>query len=164
MIPSPGCHSDLGGISFFKIAPGFLGRASCTGFVKAEKELMMALGKVLELSCRLNVYVRHPDGHVKAITADGWGFSQVTGRKCLIVRDNHSKMVHVLGHVVRRGMVPPEELATLNRVKVVEESITSSGRSEWDFFVEEVNEETRGRILRGPIVEPSSIVGGGIRL
>lgn len=124
----------------------------------------MALSKVLELSCRLNVYVRQPGGHVKAITADGWGFSQVTGRKCLVVRDNHSKVVHVLGHVVRRGAVTPEELALLNRVKVVEESITSSGRSEWDFFIEEVDDETKGRILHGPIVEPSSIVGGSIRL
>jgi hypothetical protein len=124
----------------------------------------MALGKVLELSCRLNVYVRQPGGHVKAIVADGWGFSQVTGRKCLIVRDNHSKLVHVLGHVVRRGMVTPEELALLNRVKVVEESITSSGRSEWDFYIEEVDDETKGRIMRGPIVEPGSVVDGGVRL
>jgi hypothetical protein len=124
----------------------------------------MALGKVLELSCRLNVYVRQPGGHVKSITADAWGFSQVTGRKCLIVRDNHSKVVHILGHVVRRGMVTPEELALLNRVKVVEESITSSGRSEWDFYIEEVDDETKGRIMRGPIVEPGSVVGGGVRL
>jgi hypothetical protein len=124
----------------------------------------MALGRVLELSCRLNVYIRQPGGHVKAMSADGWGFSQITGRKCLIARDGHSKVVHVLGHVVRRGMVTPEELALLNRVKVVEESITSSGRSEWDFFIEEVDDETKGRILRGPIIEPSSMVDGGVRL
>jgi hypothetical protein len=124
----------------------------------------MALGKVLELSCRLNVYIRQPGGHVKALVADGWGFSQITGRKCLIVRDNHSKVVHVLGHVVRRGMVTPEEFALLNRVKVVEESITSSGRSEWDFYIEEVDDETKGRIMRGPIIEPGSMVDGGVRL
>jgi hypothetical protein len=124
----------------------------------------MALGRVLELSCRLNAYVRQPGGHVKAISSDGWGFSQVSGRKCLLVRDAQSKVIHVLGHVVRRGAVSPEELAMLSRVKVVEESITSSGRSEWDFYVEEVDEETKARILHNPIVEPSAIVGGGIRL
>ena len=124
----------------------------------------MALGRVLELSCRLNVYVRQPGGHVKSMSADGWGFSRITGRQCLVARDAHSMVVHVLGHVVRRGAVTAEELALLNRVKVVEESITSSGRSEWDFYIEEVDDETASRVLRGPIVEPASIVGGGIRL
>jgi hypothetical protein len=52
----------------------------------------------------------------------------------------------------------------LKRVRVVEESITSSGRSEWEFFVEDVDEETKSQVLRGPIIEPGSIVGGGIRL
>jgi len=124
----------------------------------------MALGRVLELSCRLNIYIRQPGGHVKAMSADGWGFSQMTGRKCLVARDAHSMVVHVIGHVVRRGMVTPEELALLDRVKVVEESITSSGRSEWDFFIEEVDDETKARVLRGPIIEPSAEVGGGVRL
>jgi hypothetical protein len=124
----------------------------------------MALGRVLELSCRLNVYIRQPGGHVKAMSADGWGFSQVTGRRCLVVQDAHSMAIHVLGHVVRRGAVTPEELALLNRVKVVEESITSSGRSEWEFYIEEVDDDTKSRVLRNPIIEPSSVVGGGIRL
>ena len=124
----------------------------------------MALGRVLELGCRLNVYIRQPGGHVKAMSADGWGFSQITGRKCLVARDAHSMVVHVLGHVVRRSSVTAEELALLNRVKVVEESITSSGRSEWDFYIEEVDEETAGRVLHSAIIEPSSVVGGGIRL
>jgi hypothetical protein len=141
-------------------------RSSGMGFRVQEdsKEFEMALSRVLELSCRLNVYIRHPGGHVKAMSADGWGFSDITGRKCLIARDAHSMVVHVLGHVVRRGAVTPEELALLNRVKVVEESITSSGRSEWDFFIEEVDEDTASRVLRGPIVEPSAVVGGGVRL
>ncbi len=124
----------------------------------------MALGKVLELGCRLNVYVRQPGGHVKAITSDGWGFSQITGTKILIVRDGRSQVIHVLGHVVRRTQVSAEELALLSRVKIVEESITSSGRSEWEFYVEDIDEEQRRHVLRGPIIEPSSIVGGGIRL
>jgi hypothetical protein len=124
----------------------------------------MALGRVLELGCRMNVYVRQPGGHVKSITADGWGFSQVTGHKVLIVRDGRSQVVHILGRVIRRGQVSTEELALLNRVKVVEESITSSGRSEWEFFVEEIDEEQRRHVLHGPIIEPASIVGGGVSL
>jgi hypothetical protein len=124
----------------------------------------MALGRVLELGCRLNVYVRQPGGHVKPITADGWGFSQITGDKILIVRDARSQVVHILGKVVRRNQVSMEEIALLSRVKIVEESITSSGRSEWEFYIEDIDDEQRRHVLRGPIIEPSSIVGGGIRL
>jgi hypothetical protein len=122
------------------------------------------LGKVLEAACRLNVYVRHTGHPTKAISADGWGFSQVTGDKILIARDVRSQVVHVLGKVVRRGQVPAEDLGLLMKARVVEESVTSSGRSEWEFFLEEVDEETKSQVLRGPIVEPSAIVGGGIRL
>jgi len=122
------------------------------------------LGQVLEAACRLNVYVRRTGRPTKSISADGWGFSQVTGHKILIARDVRSQVVHILGRVVRRGQVPAEDLGLLLRVRVVEESITSSGRSEWEFFVEEVDEETKHEVLRGPIIEPGSIVGDGIRL
>jgi hypothetical protein len=122
------------------------------------------LGKVLEATVRLNVYVHRPGGHTKAITADGWGFSQVSGHKCLVVRDARSQVVHVLGNVVRRGQIPAEDLALMMRVRVVEESVTSSGRSEWQFYIEEVDETTRHAVMRGPIIEPGSVVGGGIRL
>jgi hypothetical protein len=122
------------------------------------------LSKVLEATVRLNVYVHHPGGHTKSITADGWGFSQITGRKCLVVRDARSQVVHVLGHVVRRGQIPSEDLALMARCRVVEESVTSSGRSEWQFYLEEVDDTTKHAVLRGPIIEPASVVGGGIRL
>jgi len=122
------------------------------------------LGKVLEATVRLNVYVHQPGGHTKSITADGWGFSQITGRKCLVVRDARSQVVHVLGNVVRRGQIPSEDLALMARCRVVEESVTSSGRSEWQFFLEEVDDTTKHAVLRGPIIEPASIVGGGMRL
>jgi hypothetical protein len=122
------------------------------------------LGKVLEASVRLNAYIHYPDSHTKAITADAWGFSQISGKKCLVVRDARSQTVHVLGNVIRRGQIPAEDLKLMMRVKIVEESVTSSGRSEWQFFIEEVDEETKHAVLRGPIIEPGSIVGGGIRL
>jgi hypothetical protein len=67
------------------------------------------LGRVLEATCRLNVYVRQTGQATKAISADGWGFSQITGHKILIVRDVRSQVVHVLGRVVRRGQVPEED-------------------------------------------------------
>ena len=124
----------------------------------------MALGKVLEATVRLNVYVRQPGGHVKSITADAWGFSQVTGSKILIVRDLRSQVVHVLGRVRRRTQIPQEDLPLMMRARVVEESVTSSGRSEWEFYLEEVDDTTKHAVLRGPIIEPASVVGGGIRL
>jgi hypothetical protein len=122
------------------------------------------LGKVLEATVRLNVYVTKPGGHTKAISADGWGFSQMTGRQCLVVRDIHSLVTKVLGMVVRKTGLPAEEMALLDRVRVVEESVTSSGRSEWKFYVEEVDEKTAAAVLHSPIIEPGSVVGGGIRL
>ncbi|MBU0507806.1 hypothetical protein KKH27_03070 [bacterium] len=122
------------------------------------------LGKVLEATVRLNVYLRESDGHVRSITADAWGFSQVTGRKVLVVRDLRSQVVHVLGHVVRRSEIPQEDLPLMMRARVVEESVTSSGRSEWEFYLEEVDLTTKHAVLRGPLIEPASIVGGGIRL
>ncbi|MFZ5432311.1 MAG: hypothetical protein ACOZB3_00910 [Calditrichota bacterium] len=124
----------------------------------------MALGRVLEATVRLNVYLRQPDGHVKSITADGWGFSQITGDKILIVRDLRSQVVHVLGRVRRRTQIPSEDLRLMMRARVVEESITSSGRSEWEFYLEEIDEQTKHAVMRGPIIEPGSVVGGGIRL
>lgn len=122
------------------------------------------LSKVLEATCRLNVYVRQTGQPTKSISADGWGFSEVTGHKIIIVRDGRSRVVHVLGRVMRRTQVPQEDMGLLLRVKVVEESITSSGRSEWEFLVQEIDQDTKNQVMRGPIIEPSAIVGGGIRL
>ncbi|MDD5088109.1 MAG: hypothetical protein PHI18_04860 [bacterium] len=122
------------------------------------------LGRVLEAAVRLNVYLRGSDGHVRTITADAWGFSQVTGHKVLVARDQRSQVVHVLGRVVRRSEIPQEDLPLTMRARVVEESVTSSGRSEWEFYLEEVDTATKHAVLRGPLIEPSAIVGGGIRL
>jgi len=122
------------------------------------------LGRVLEAAVRLNVYLRGSDGHVRTITADAWGFSQVTGHKVLVARDQRSQVVHVLGRVIRRSEIPQEDLPLMMRARVVEESVTSSGRSEWEFYLEEVDTATKHAVLRGPLIEPSAIVGGGIRL
>jgi hypothetical protein len=122
------------------------------------------LGKVLEAACRLNVYIRRTGGHTHAISADGWGFSQMTGGRILVVRDARSRVIHVVGKVVRRGQVPKEDLDLLLRVRVVEESVTSSGRSEWEFLIQEVDEETQHQVLRSPIIEPGSLIGDGLRL
>lgn len=123
----------------------------------------MALSRVLEATVRLNVYVRR-QGHIKSITADGWGFSQITGHKILIARDARSQVVHVIGKVIRRSEIPAEDIPLMMRCRVVEESVTSSGRSEWEFYIEEIDTATKHAVLRGPIIEPASIVGGGIRL
>lgn len=122
------------------------------------------LGKVLEASVRLNVYVRQKEKATKSITADAWGFSQITGHKIILVRDARSQVVHILGRVMRKSQVPQEDLDLMMRVRVVEESITSSGRSEWEFLVAEVDETTKAAVLRGPLIEPGSIVGPSIRL
>ena len=124
----------------------------------------MALGKVLEATVRLNVYVHSGNGRTRSITSDAWGFSQVTGSKILVVRDARSKVTHVLGKVMRRSQIPNEDLRFTMRARVVEESVTSAGRSEWQFYLEDVDDQTKHEVLRGPLIEPGSIVGGGIRL
>ena len=122
------------------------------------------LGKVLEATVRLNIYVHTPDGHTHAFSCDGWGFSQAHGKKCLVFRDARSQALHVVGNVRRRSQIPHEDLPLMGRVRVVEESVTSSGRYEWEFFLEEVDEQTKHDVLNGPLVEPASFVGHGFRL
>jgi hypothetical protein len=122
------------------------------------------LGKVLEATVRLNIYVHYPDGHTRAFSAEAWGFSQAHGRKCLVLRDARSQIVHVLGNVKRRSQIPQEDLPLMARVRVVEESVTSSGRYEWEFYLEEIDDQTKRDVLNGPLIEPASIVGHGFRL
>ena len=122
------------------------------------------LGKVLEATVRLNIYVHSADGHTRAFSADAWGFSQAHGKKCLVFRDARSLALHVVGNVRRRSQIPHEDLPLMGRVRVVEESVTSSGRYEWEFFLEEIDDQTKHDVLNGPLVEPGSIVGHGFRL
>jgi hypothetical protein len=122
------------------------------------------LGKVLEATVRLNIYVHRTDGHTHAYSCDSWGFSQVHGKKCLVLKDVHSGAIVVVGNVRRRSQIPHEDLPLMGRVRIVEESVTSSGRYEWEFFLEEVDDQTKRDVLRGPLVEPGSIVGHGFRL
>ena len=122
------------------------------------------LGKVLEATVRLNIYVHGMDGHTRAYSADAWGFSQSHGKKCLVLRDARSLAMHVIGNVRRRSQIPHEDLPLMARVRIVEESVTSAGRYEWEFFLEEVDEQTRRDVLNGPLIEPGSIVGQGFRL
>jgi hypothetical protein len=121
------------------------------------------LGKVLEASVRLNCYISQ-QGHTKSISIDAWGFSELTGRKCLVVRDSRSQVVHVIGITLRRSQIAAEDLPLMKRARVVEESVTSSGRSEWTFYIEDVDEKTAHAVLRSAIIEPGAVVGGGVRL
>jgi hypothetical protein len=121
------------------------------------------LGKVLEASVRLNCYISQ-SGHTKSLSIDAWGFSELTGRKCLVVRDARSQVVHVIGITLRRSQIAAEDLPLMKRARVVEESVTSSGRSEWSFYIEDVDEKTAHNVLRSSIIEPSAVVGGGVRL
>ena len=122
------------------------------------------LGKVSEATCRLNVYMFHSGQSTKSFSSDGWGYGQVTGRKCLVARDAGSRKVHVLGMIRRRETVPHEDLALMTRARVVEEAVTASGRFVYEFLLEDVDDDTKRRVLLGPIVEPNALVGDGIRL
>ena len=122
------------------------------------------LGKVLEATVRLNIYVHKGDGHTHAYSAESWGFSQAHGKKCLVLKDARTGVVHVLGNVRRRSQIPHEDIPLMGRVRIVEESVTSSGRYEWEFFLEEVDDQTKHDVLNGPLIEPSAVVGHGFRL
>ena len=122
------------------------------------------LGKVSEATCRLNVYLHKPDGHTRSITADAWGFGQTSGRKCLVVRDRHSQVKHVLGAVVPKSAINKEDMPMLMRCRVVEEGVASTDRQEFSFVLEEVDDFTRQQVAQGPIIEPGSVVGHSLRL
>jgi hypothetical protein len=122
------------------------------------------LGKVSEATCRLNIYVHKPDGHTKSYTADAWGFGQISGKKCLVVRDLHSQVKHVLGAIMPRSSMAREDIALMMRARVVEEGVVSTHRQEFTFILDEVDEFTRNKVVQGPLIEPARLVGQEFRL
>lgn len=122
------------------------------------------LGKVYETTCRLNVYVTEPAKRTRTLAAEGWGFGQVSGRKCLVARDSVSSGLQVLGEVRQRTTIPKEDVGLMVRVRIVEEGLSPADRGEWTFYVDPVDDQTRHHILHGPLIEPGPLVGEGLHL
>jgi hypothetical protein len=122
------------------------------------------LGKISESTCRLNFYVQRPDLSTQTYTADSWGFGTLAYKKCLVMKDNGTGKVIVLGRIVRREQVAAEDLDLTIRVRVVEEGLILSERHEWRFMLEIMDEADKQQILRGPLIEPARLVGENLYL
>ncbi|MCL4305301.1 hypothetical protein KJZ99_05260 [bacterium] len=120
------------------------------------------LGTISEGTCRLNIYLTRPEASIRAFAAVGWGYGQVSDRKCLIVQEAGSKQFHVLGVIVPRYRVPKEDLDLVKRVRIVEQGLKPEDHREWNFFLDDVDESTRRAILNGPHVEPGALVSGDL--
>lgn len=123
------------------------------------------LGKVNESACRLNIYFFRPKQSTRAYSAIGWGFGQLSGRKYIVFRESLHMPSKVLGAVLRRSKIPKEDISLTARVRIVEEGVATTHRSEWIFYVDtDINEDTRQRILNGPLIEPGRLVGDSLHL
>jgi hypothetical protein len=122
------------------------------------------LGKILETTSRLTVYVYGPENKYRSIKADAWGFGQVSEKKCMVVREAMSQQLHVLGFIRQRSLIPREDLALMMRTHVVEEGENPVARNEWRFWLDEADEQTRNQVLRGPLIEPAPLIGGELHL
>lgn len=118
------------------------------------------LGKISESTCRLNVYLQRPEASIRSFSADGWGYGQVSDRKCLIIQESASKTVHVLGVIVPRYRVPKEDLDLMKRVRIVEQGLKPEDHREWSFLIDDIDDGIRRQILNGPYVEPGALIGG----
>lgn len=120
------------------------------------------LGKISENTCRLNVYLSRPEASIRSFSADGWGYGQVSDRKCLIIQESNSKSIHVLGIIVPRHRVPKEDLDLMKRVRIVEQGLKAEDHREWSFLIDDVDDTMRRKILSGPHVEPGALIGGDL--
>lgn len=122
------------------------------------------LGKFSETTCRLNVYLTRPGGSTRSLSVEAWGFGQISGRKCLVVRDATTRGLQVLGEVRHRSSIPKEDIGLMSKARLVEEGLDAADRTEWTFLVDEIDEKTKRDILHGPLIEPGPLVGEGLHL
>ncbi|MCB1059887.1 MAG: hypothetical protein KDB65_06640 [Calditrichaeota bacterium] len=120
------------------------------------------LGKISENTCRLNIYLTRPEASIRSFSADGWGYGQVSDRKCLIIQESGSKTMHVLGILLPRHKVPKEDLDLVKRVRIVEQGLKPEDHREWNFYLDDIEDSMRRQILNGPHVEPGALVGGDL--
>ncbi len=120
------------------------------------------LGRISENTCRLNIYLSRPEASIRAYAADGWGYGQVSDRKCLIIQESASKTVYVLGVILPRYRVPKEDLDLIKRVRIVEQGLKPEDHREWSFYLDDIDDHTRRMVLSVPYVEPGALVAGDL--